>query len=128
MHATQANLQTNQIQKHFVWKAVFVLQTVVFQASTPQSSASVRIKAHNASAQNTASLLLQLDAMPYSAKQSHGKFETGFDEDNSVAIHVLMKQIHRTAVKCIFNLSALLSNSTIYHLLEFTLTSPQTEL
>lgn len=42
------------------------------------------------------------------------KFEKGFAEDSSVGILILMKQIHQTAVKCIFNLSALLSNSTIY--------------
>lgn len=73
MHAAQAYTQTNQIQKSFALKAAFVLQTVVFQVSTPWSSISVRIKTHNDSAQNTASLLVQLDARPYSAKQSHGK-------------------------------------------------------
>lgn len=73
MHAAQAYLQTNQIQKCFLLKAVLALQTAVFKVSAPQSSASVRIKTHNASAKNTTSLLLQLDSAPYSAKQPHGK-------------------------------------------------------
>lgn len=52
------------------------------------------------------------------------KFEKIFAEDKSVDTHILMKQIHQTAVKYILNLSALLSNSTNYYLWQFTLTYP----
>lgn len=55
MHATQVYLQTNQIQRHFVMKAVFVLQAAFFQGNTMYWSASARTHESShiaASAQN----------------------------------------------------------------------------
>lgn len=131
MHAIQVYLQTNQIQRHFVVKAVFVLQTVVFQGSTPYWSASVGTRESsliNASAQNVTQHHYWYSLMGYFIQPSNHieNFEKRLVEDNWVENHGLMKQIHQIAVKCIFNLFLLSSVILpIYYLWQFTLTSPQ---
>jgi len=129
MHAIQACLQTNQIQRHFVVKAVcpanysFSRKHIIL-ISLRQNT---WIKPHQCLSTNcnTTSLLLQLMGCFIQPSNHIENFEKCLDEDNWVGNHGLMKQIHQMAVKCIFNLFLHSSEILpIYYLWQFSLTSP----
>lgn len=115
-HACDPDIFTNnQIQRHFVVKAAFVLQTAFFQGSALYWSASARThessfikaSAQNATQHHSCHSLMGCFIQPSNHMRNSEKC---FAEDNWVENYGLMKHMHLTAVK-FQPVSALLSNS-----------------